>query len=171
MSNGTELVTIGITCYNAEDTIKRAIQSALAQAWRNIEVIVVDDLSKDASVEIAEKLSAKDPRLRVIKHSKNGGPAASRNTIVQEAKGEYIAFFDDDDISYKCRIQEQLKQLKTFEKRHQIDYVVCIASGQRRYPNGYIKEMPAIGSKGVPFTKSGVVANYLLIHEKVDGYF
>lgn len=171
MSDSNELVTIGITCFNAENTIERAVQSALAQDWRNIEVIVVDDMSTDGSVKIVESLAEQEARLRFIKHNSNGGPAASRNTIVNEAEGEYIAYFDDDDVSYKWRIREQLKQLKYFEQKYQCQYVVCIASGKRRYPNGYVKEMPAIGSIDAPFIESGIVANYLLTHNKVDGFF
>ena len=99
-----QLVTIGITCFNAEETIKRAIRSALGQDWQNIEILVVDDCSTDSSVEIITKAITNDSRARLIKHVKNCGPAGARNTILDQACGEFIAFFDDDDESMPGRI-------------------------------------------------------------------
>ena len=96
-SKATPLVTIGVTSYNSEKTIERAIRSALAQRWPAIEVLVVDDASTDTSPTILKRLAAEDSRLGVLFRQQNGGVAASRNAIVQNAGGEFIAFFDDDD--------------------------------------------------------------------------
>ena len=96
------LVTIGIPCFNAEDTIKRAIKCALTQDWPNIEVIIVDDCSTDKSCQIIKKIISQNPRARLIIHDNNKGPGAVRSLILSEAKGEYIAFFDDDDSRGGC---------------------------------------------------------------------
>ena len=76
------------------------------------------------------------------------GPAAARNTIVSAAKGEFIAFFDDDDESLPGRISAQVKTLTAYESRIGTSLIACYASGIRRYPNGYSIALPAIGSRG-----------------------
>ena len=111
------LVTIGFTTYNSQDTIIRALNSALNQDYENIELLIVDDNSSDLTLEkIHSKLSKQNFKYRIIKHNLNLGVAAARNTLLKNAKGEFIAFFDSDDISYKDRISKQINKIKNFEK-------------------------------------------------------
>jgi glycosyltransferase involved in cell wall biosynthesis len=86
------LITIGITCFNAADTILRSVKSALAQDWPNFEVVIADDGSVDGSIDVILAAIANESRATLIGHKSNAGPAASRNTIVSAAKGEFIAF-------------------------------------------------------------------------------
>jgi len=65
------MVTIGITCYNAEETIERAIRSALEQTWKNSEVLVVDDASTDHSVSVVQAQIREDIRFRVLTTEEN----------------------------------------------------------------------------------------------------
>ena len=65
------IVTIGLTCYNAEDTIRRAIRGAVSQGWPNIEVIVVDDASRDGSVAVANAEIGGSTTARLVCHSEN----------------------------------------------------------------------------------------------------
>lgn len=171
MSDTAELVTIGITCFNAADTIERALESAVNQDWTNCEIILVDDCSTDGSLQIANIFANNHRQIRIIERERNGGPAASRNTILQNANGVFIAFFDDDDISYQHRVSEQVQQLKAFEKAHKVEFVACYSSGQRRYENGYIKPMEAIGSRGKPFLERGLVAKSILVHDQKKNYY
>ena len=90
---GPFLVTIGITCFNARDTIGRAIASAQAQDWPAIEIVVVDDRSSDGSPDAVRALAECDHRIRLIVHERNGGTAVARNTVLANANGEFIAFF------------------------------------------------------------------------------
>ena len=85
MSDTAELVTIGITCFNAADTIERALESAVNQDWANCEIILVDDCSTDGSLQIANIFANNHRQIRIIERERNGGPAASRNTILQNA--------------------------------------------------------------------------------------
>ena len=89
-------VSILVAVYNVEDHVEAALQSALSQTIEDIEVIVVDDGSEDASGRIADRIAASDPRLRVV-HQDNAGLGAARNRGLAEAKGEWIAFLDGDD--------------------------------------------------------------------------
>jgi glycosyltransferase involved in cell wall biosynthesis len=168
MSTNHEIVTIGITCYNAAHTIERAILSAQWQAWENLEIIVVDDNSSDNSVDIVEQAIFADPRARLIRHTENRGAAGARNTIIAAARGAFIAFFDDDDESDPQRVARQVETISSFESDHSGALVACYASGKRLYPNGYVKLLPAIGVKSS--APSGEeVANYLLFYAKPAG--
>ncbi len=165
------LVTIGIPCYNASETIARAINSALSQDWPNTEIIIVDDTSTDNSTDVIQNLIGNSNKARLIKHQCNSGPAGVRNTILHEAKGEFIAFFDDDDKSLPNRITEQINCLQTYEADHNTTMVACYASGIRKYDNGYTLELEAIGSKGSEKPNGPQVAEYLLLYRKVRDWF
>lgn len=82
--------------YNREDMVSRAIESILAQTYTDFEFIIVDNGSTDRSGEIADEYAVKDNRITVI-HRDKGSIGAGRNTALDAAKGEYIAFVDDDD--------------------------------------------------------------------------
>jgi len=102
------LVSIIIPAYNAEAFINDAIESVLAQDYRPIEVIVVDDGSSDETAFIAEKFG---PPV-VCHRQKNGGPPVARNRGLQIARGEYIGFLDADDLYEPGRIKLQFDKLQ-----------------------------------------------------------
>lgn len=137
------LITIGITCYNAQSSIIRAITSALEQNWGNKEIIVVDDQSKDESWSILENMARENTSLKIYRNARNTGPAGSRNEILKRASGSYIAFFDDDDESLPQRLSTQYERLCAYPE----PLAACYASGERRYPNGYTLPLQAIGSR------------------------
>lgn len=93
------MVSIIIPAYNAEAFIERAVLSALRQTYSKIEVIVVDDGSKDATKTITEAIAAKDHRVKLIS-VENGGVSRARNIGMDNATGEYIMFLDADDELY-----------------------------------------------------------------------
>ncbi len=140
-------VTIGILSYNASDTIERAITSAQAQAWSNLEILVVDDASKDKSADIIKNCAGGDKRLKLVQHKKNKGAAAARNTVINEARGEFICFFDDDDESLPERVATQYDRIISYEEQINTDLVLCYASGTRAYKGGYEQPLIAIGSQ------------------------
>src|SRR6266536_6439533 len=95
MSQETASVSVVVPVYNCVDRVQGAIRSALDQAPRPLEIIVVDDASTD-SIDGAA-LAAIDPCIRVIRHEVNRGGGAARNTGIDAARGELIAFLDADD--------------------------------------------------------------------------
>ncbi|MEQ9639372.1 MAG: glycosyltransferase family 2 protein [Alphaproteobacteria bacterium] len=109
------LVTLGVTAYNAADSVERAVGSALAQTWRPIEVVVVDDASSDGTPEILRRLAAEHCEIRVFRNEVNSGVAYGRNRILTEARGEFVAFFDDDDESLPERVATQLRRIVAYE--------------------------------------------------------
>lgn len=89
------LVSVVLNTFNRADVVSRAIDSVLAQSWRDLELVVVDDGSHDATREVVT--SNRDARLRYV-HRTNGGLAAARNTGLEASRGELVAFLDDDDL-------------------------------------------------------------------------
>ncbi len=167
----TPLVTIGVTCFNAEDTIARAITSALAQDWSSVEVVIVDDDSSDGSVGAIERAISGDLRARLVRHERNTGPAGARNTILREARGDFVAFFDDDDESLPGRVSSQVNRIVAYEDQIGASLIACYAAGERRYSNGYIKPLPAIGSVGPEVPHGLSFANYLLVYSRNPQWF
>lgn len=103
------LITVGIPFYNNQTTLAGAIRSVFAQTYQNWELLLVDDGSSDASVEIAK--SIQDIRVRVITDGQNRGLGWRLNQIAQSAKGEYLARMDGDDLMHPQRLEFQLKYL------------------------------------------------------------
>lgn len=105
------LISIIIPVYNAGKYIKDTIDSILAQDYKNYEVILVNDCSKDDSVKIIDSYR-EDTRIRLINNTSNQGAALSRNVGIAEAKGDYIAFVDSDDIWDSHKLSKELKFMK-----------------------------------------------------------
>jgi succinoglycan biosynthesis protein ExoO len=101
-------VTFLIAAFNAEETIARAIGSALAQESVSVEIIVVDDCSDDSTAAIAE--SFPDERVRVIRLGDNRGPGGARNAGLDAARGRWIAVLDADDTAYPGRTERLLQR-------------------------------------------------------------
>jgi glycosyltransferase involved in cell wall biosynthesis len=106
-TKASPLVTICIPMYNVSDYIEETLQRILKQSYENIEIIVVDDYSTDASYSLAKMFES--DRLRVYKNNKKGGNAA-RNYAFEKAKGEYIKFMDADDYCSDAMVEEQVKR-------------------------------------------------------------
>ncbi len=105
-------VSIITPTYNGERFIGRAIRSVLWQTFQDWEMIVVDDGSNDKTPEIVEKFMEQDKRIKLIRLKENsGGPALPRTIAGKEAKGEYIAFLDQDDIFYPEYLELKVKYL------------------------------------------------------------
>ena len=164
------LVSIGIPCFNAEETIRRAVCSAMSQDWPNIEVIVVDDASTDGSIAVAKAEIGSSSRVQLVCHRENQGPAGSRNSILARARGEFIAFIDDDDEAFSSRVGAQVAEIVAYEERTGATLIACHASGQRIYENGYVLDLPAIGSQGTEVPNGRAVADYLLFHRRRRGW-
>jgi glycosyltransferase involved in cell wall biosynthesis len=104
------LVSVIIPVYNGAEFIADAVESATTQTYRNLEIIVVDDGSRDSSLEIVRSLASKDDRIRIIAQP-NGGVAKARNTAIAAAKGEFIAPLDADDLWLPAKIERQMARM------------------------------------------------------------
>lgn len=91
-----DLITLIIPVYMVEPYLDRCLNSVVRQTYENLEIILVDDGSKDNCPTICDRWAKKDKRIRVI-HRENGGLSAARNSGIDAAQGEYLAFVDSDD--------------------------------------------------------------------------
>lgn len=103
------LVSILIPCYNAEAWVDKAIKSALAQTWKNIEIIVVDDGSADNSLQIVKQFES--PHVKIISQT-NQGASTARNNAYAECQGDFIQYLDADDLLAPDKIERQVKLLQ-----------------------------------------------------------
>ena len=104
-------VTVIIPAYNAAGSIVETLQTVSAQTFTDLEILVVDDGSKDNTVEVVEDYARLEPRLRLIRQV-NGGVAAARNTGIQHASSAYIAPVDADDLWHPTRIEKHYEALE-----------------------------------------------------------
>lgn len=105
-------VSVVIPAYNAEKFIGEAIVSILNQDFSHFELLIIDDCSTDSTSEIVHKLQKSDSRIRLISNSRNLGVGRTRAVGVDNAKGEFIAWMDADDLSEPTRLSSQIAVLE-----------------------------------------------------------
>jgi len=134
--NENPLVSIIITTYNRYELAKGAIESALQQSYKNIQIIVVEDGSR---TQLDKHItSIKDERIEYYLHNKNKGLAAARNTGTFKADGQYICFMDDDDRWLPDKVKRQISIIKKYEDQKCIVYCNTLAiRGDTLIPNEY----------------------------------
>jgi len=101
-------VSVITPAYNASHYLEETVASVQGQTFSDWEMIIVDDCSTDNTYELACSLAEKDKRIIVIKHEKNSGVAAARNTALDAASGDFIAFLDSDDLWMPDKLEKQL---------------------------------------------------------------
>lgn len=107
-------MSVIIPAYNREGTIGRAIRSVLSQSFNDLELIVVDDFSTDETIAVVQGFD--DRRLRYVRHERNLGAAAARNTGIRSAQGQFLAFLDSDDEWLPQKLGEQVELLNRAPK-------------------------------------------------------
>lgn len=107
-------VSVLMTAYNREVFITQAIESVLASTFRDFELIIVDDCSKDQTVEKAKVYARQDSRIRVYSNQKNLGDYPNRNRAAELAQGRYLKYVDSDDIIYPHGLQVMVASMEVF---------------------------------------------------------
>ncbi|MDG8803893.1 glycosyltransferase [Streptococcus pneumoniae] len=106
-----DLVSVVIPVYNVENYLEECIQSVLNQTYTNLDIVLVNDGSTDASAEICDRFAEIDDRARVF-HTENRGAALAKNVGVTQALGEYVLFVDSDDIAEKRMVETLYRQVE-----------------------------------------------------------
>ena len=156
-----ELVSVIIPTYGDGEYLRRCVDSVLAQTYRNIEIIVVDDngLGTENQIKTASQMDIyKDnPQIKYICHEINRNGSAARNTGVKSSKGEFIALLDDDDEFYPDNIENHMRVLPSLGEEYALTY--C---GLRSYVGDKIdyERHPS---------KSGNLLYEVLLHDVVIG--
>lgn len=140
------LVSVLMPAWNAQDTLAAAANSILAQSWQNLELIIVDDCSKDGTWGVMQKIAASDPRVRILRNEVNVGPYVSKNIALHQANGEWITGHDSDDWAHPERIERQVRFLQ--EGGH----IACLSGMARISPDGEFVRLNQIGD----FVQDGV---------------
>lgn len=124
------MISILVSVYNMKDYLVQCLDSVLAQTYTDYECILVDDGSKDNSLEMCNEYARKDKRFVVV-HQKNGGLSAARNTGLKHAKGDLITFLDPDDWIHP----EYLQRLVELKEKHNADMsaVSFVKTSDRNY--------------------------------------
>ena len=105
LEQSNPLVTVYIPTFNRVELLKRAVESVRQQTYQNLEIIIVDDCSKDSTHEYLDEISKQDSRIKYFIKEKNSGACVSRNIAIENAKGEFITGLDDDDYFMNNRIE------------------------------------------------------------------
>ena len=108
------IVSVIIPVYNVQDYIRECVLSVMAQTCADLEILAVDDGSRDRSADILQELAAADPRLRILR-KENGGLSDARNYGIAHAQGKYLAFIDGDDLAEPDMIQSLLAAAESAE--------------------------------------------------------
>jgi len=120
MDSAKPLISVIIPTHNRADLLPRAIKSVLDQTFTDFEVIIVDDASIDDTEAVVKQMG--DNRVRYIRHTHNLGGSAARNTGIREARGEYIAFLDDDDEYLPEKLKMMLQALSSSSNKVGLAY-------------------------------------------------
>ncbi|WP_169304465.1 glycosyltransferase family 2 protein [Pedobacter frigoris] len=115
-------ITVCMAAYNAAGYINESIQSILDQTFEDFELLIINDGSTDQTLDIVNEF--KDPRIRLVNNDKNRGLTYTRNVALTEARGEYIAILDSDDVAVPNRLELQY----TFFQEHP-DFALCGGHG------------------------------------------
>lgn len=114
------MVSIIVPVYNIETYLRECVESILNQTYKNFELLLIDDGSKDSSPAICDEFAKMDSRVIAI-HKMNEGPSATRNRGIDEAKGEFIVFVDSDDLIH----EEMLEKMVNAVTGYNTDLCIC----------------------------------------------
>ncbi|HEY5367872.1 MAG TPA: glycosyltransferase family 2 protein [Hanamia sp.] len=114
MNQELPLVSVLMTAYNREKYIAEAIESVLSSTYKNFELIIVDDRSKDNTVQIIEDLLKKDSRIKLFINEKNLGDYANRNKAAEYATGKYLKYLDSDDAIFDWGLSYCVEEMEKF---------------------------------------------------------
>jgi len=152
------LVSIGIPVYNVEPYIEKCLLSVLNQTYENLEILVVDDLGTDNSIDIVSEMQRNRTRgssIKIITQSKNGGSGEARNAVINQAQGKYLYFLDSDDYIEPNTIELMVEQAE----KYQTDVVI---SSLRKVVWNTDKELPTLQYSSFQLIKGkDAFANYV----------
>lgn len=108
------MISVIVPVYNVEQYLKRCVDSLLCQTYNDFEIILVDDGSKDGSLQLCKELEKFDTRIRTL-HKENGGLSSARNFGTAEAKGEWVTYVDSDDYVSETYLEDMVSLINKFD--------------------------------------------------------
>lgn len=134
-----ELVSVVVPAYNAQEYVKRCLDSLIGQTYKCIEILIVDDGSKDATGAICDMYADQDDRVRVF-HVENGGVSRARNIGLENARGEYVMFVDSDDYVAFDYVEKHYQAIRSAQADLAVTgYTICYPDKreEKRIPPEY----------------------------------
>lgn len=147
------LVSIVMPCYNGEQFIQETIDSVISQTYKNWELLVVDDGSKDNSYSLIKEYTNRDSRIHLIQQ-KNAGSAAARNNGIRRSRGQYLALLDSDDIWLPGFLDSQVRFI-------QQKGAVCVCSSYSRIDEQSNEILKPVMSKPIITSKDMRAIDYI----------
>ncbi len=136
------LVTVIMPAWNAEKTVRKAAQSILNQTWCNLELLIVDDASTDATWSVLQEIEASDARAKIFRNKVNVGPYVSKNIALTKAKGTWISGHDADDWAHPQRLENHIRVVLAQPRPS----LVSITHMLRITPDGYFNHLGQVGA-------------------------
>lgn len=159
-------VSVIIAAFNAQDTIARAIDSALHQEGVTVEVVVIDDCSTDGTLEVARSFASAP--VRVVALEENRGPGGARNAGLEAARGRWVAVLDADDMIHSGRLACMIGRAEEGSAQIAVDNIGVVQEEGREctpmFPRGLLEGMPEL-------TLAGFIASNLMFEDSFSfGY-
>lgn len=148
--NKNPVFSIIVPFYNVENYIVECLKSIINQTYKNFEVLCVDDCSEDNTAKIVEIFAQEDERIKIIKHRKNKGLGAARNTAIKKARGNYIVCVDSDDYIIEDLLENVYDKFKKYNTE-----VVWFTTNMYYHHNQETKEHDAF--KNLYSLKDGIL--------------
>jgi glycosyltransferase involved in cell wall biosynthesis len=142
-------ISVVVPVYNVEAYLVECLDSILAQTYADIEVICVDDCSKDRSSGILEAYAAKDTRIRVVRHERNAGLSSARNTGIDVSRGKWMIFVDSDDIVSRTLCERTLNAALKFDADVVFYGYIAFRDGQTPSLNNHCTEPVPANREGL----------------------
>lgn len=118
--------------FNAAETLDRAVRSVAAQSVPDWELLLSDDGSRDASMQVAQRLAAAEPRIRLLHSAANTGAAQARNRAIRAAQGRFVAFLDADDEWLPDKLERQIEFMRSRDVAFSYTGFYRVRGGRRR---------------------------------------
>jgi O-antigen biosynthesis protein len=112
-TDGGEMVTVIMSAFKPDQSIRTAVRSIIAQSWTNLELLIVDDGSPKEYMDVLRDLATTDDRIHLLTAPANGGAYQARNLALEYPRGEYVTFQDADDWSHPRRLELQIEALRS----------------------------------------------------------
>lgn len=157
-----KLISIITPSLNSERYIGEAIQSVINQSYPYWELLIVDGGSSDKTIDIIEKFSMSDSRIKLIHNKNDNGTSQARSEGIKKANGEFIAFIDSDDIWHNEKLKIQIEFLK------KNNYLFCFTRYKKLYSNGMLSHASIGGHKSNTYSqylrRRGIANSTVMIH-------
>ncbi|MBT8114627.1 MAG: glycosyltransferase family 2 protein [Arenicella sp.] len=173
MTGEQPLVSVIVPTYNAELYVEKTINSVLAQTYQNLELIIVDDSSTDQTTVIIERYVDMDNRTKLITLNENtGGPAGPRNAGIEIARGEYLAFIDDDDLWHPAKLDIQIAVMREKALGFSSTSVACFTDEYEFLPLSG-SQVPELESMSLPvlLRKNIIAASSVVLRADLLGSY